>query len=759
MKLAKINNSRKIKLLLSVLVAMLQWTGVPPAGAQTPLFGPKQYTRVSGAPQTFSETFSRCGTAACRIVVDNGNADGTHRVSSASISLNGAQILGPADFKQQVGRIVRLVALGDQNQLTVKLASGPGSFLTVDVEYDGLPARLSAGSSSASLTDSDTRLLSAVQILNDGRVAAQDVQVTAITIPSGALSYPAALPLNLGTIPAGQSVVLDANFVGTAFTPEGRYPLKIQGTYSVGADTYCYNVTNDLVVLPAPGSVSDGSVVLAVKQTSGGPFPPQPEGPERPTIRGLIVPFDPAAPAAAPPGGTTVVPAPIRNSIASPIILQTPLGNAAGPINFVANNGVGISDDTTTEPSGGASGGGVVFLAANFFAAYSLDGITFNRLDPTTIFPDDGVGFGGDQVVQYVPSIDRFIWCFLGTACPGTTMRVAWASPADIVNSGGMSWTYIVNFSTDIFAPGKIFDYPDMSVGNNYLYLSWAVSPPPCDGDGNNVARQVARIPLSHIQAAPPAGTVGVDYTTSLNDKSVVYSHLTQNTGNEVFWAGHPNTSHLRVYSWVEGPNHPASRDIGISGWSPSGITSMTTGGQDWFSEQAQFVQAVSGATRSGNQLWFAWTAGTDGNFPQPHVEMVALDRGDNFHKLQQVQIWNPNYAFGFPALASCPCTGEIGLSLFCGGNGNYVDHVVGLWGDFLVYGTTASDADSPSRYGDFLTIRQATPTDANPGNLFTAFGYGVNGVPQPGSGVMMDIRYVLFGRPASSCTVIPFSY
>jgi hypothetical protein len=118
------------------------------------------------------------------------------------------------------------------------------------------------------------------------------------------------------------------------------------------------------------------------------------------------------------------------------------------------------------------------------------------------------------------------------------------------------------------------------------------------------------------------------------------------------------------------------------------------------------------------------------------------------------VQIWNNSYAFGYPALATNACTGEVGLSLEYGGNGNYENHVVGFWGDFVVYLTTASNVGT-CRFGDYVTIRQAPATTENPGNLFAAFGYGLNSIPPPGSGASSDIRYVLFGRPASSCNVI----
>src|SRR5262249_30408530 len=97
-------------------------------------FGPKQYIRDAGPPDTFTETFQYDGTSPCQIVVVNGKADGTQRISSASISLNGQQIIGPRDFNQQIGEIVKAVVLADQNQLSTTLRSKPGSFVTVSAE-------------------------------------------------------------------------------------------------------------------------------------------------------------------------------------------------------------------------------------------------------------------------------------------------------------------------------------------------------------------------------------------------------------------------------------------------------------------------------------------------------------------------------------------------------------------------------------------------------------------------------------------------
>jgi hypothetical protein len=107
----------------------------------------------------------------------------------------------------------------------------------------------------------------------------------------------------------------------------------------------------------------------------------------------------------------------------------------------------------------------------------------------------------------------------------------------------------------------------------------------------------------------------------------------------------------------------------------------------------------------------------------------------------QQVQIWNPNYAYGYPALATNACTHEVGLSLEYGGGGNYENHVVGFWGDYVVYITTHSNVGT-TRFGDYVTIRQ-DPTSSLGGRFFDAFGYGLDN-----PGATTDSHYIVFGRP-----------
>ncbi len=604
--------------LIAVVTALLTWIS-PALGAalMTPVFGPQQYTHASGHPQSFTNTFPHCGTALCRIVVVNGKADATKRIScdqdeddrdhndgdrerhrtdqdrdkgdhdgarggrdrddkhhgdgddhhhspeacGASIFLNGKDIISPNDFGKRVATIVRPVVLTNENQLVIKLASKRGTFLTVEVECLASTVVLSAGMPGVSLLN-PTTLLSALPLVNSGTALAENVQVVSITLTGGTLVLPASLPLNLGNIPVGGSSILDADFSGGPFAPGGSYALAVQGTYAVGTATYCFTVNSQLKVPPAaPGSAMLTTTTVAGNQVIGGPFPPQvPSFDNDVNPPGPPVPTAPFVPGTRTPNGTGTQLAP--RAFEAPKSRKAPQADPPAVV-FVENNGLGINGSTIAEPSGGSSGGGVVFASANWFAAFSTDGGgTFTQVNPTTIFPNDIVGYCCDQVVQYVPSIDRFIWLLQGNG-----YRLASASPADIrkYNADGRAWTYW-NLTPQVFGQpaGTGFDYPDMSVGDNSLYISWDAGFG-CPG-GCSQGFQVVRISLAQIQAG---GTIGIGYTDPANGPSSITwgDHLMQDTGDEIFWAGHNGNAQLRVFSLAENSNTYFWRDIGISSW------------------------------------------------------------------------------------------------------------------------------------------------------------------------------------------------
>lgn len=608
------------------------------------------------------------------------------------------------------------------------------------------------GSPGASL--SGTTLSVAIPLVNNGNSDATSVQVTSITSPGAVLTSPASFPVSLGTIPGdGGSAAVLASFTSAAFAPNGTYLVTVKGTYLVSgtsAPTLGFTI-NKFVTIPAasPGSTVLLTATISPQFNDGYPYPAfLPNFTEEVNTPRWFVPmgsFNPN-PAAA-PGGTGVQAAPSGPAGGT----VSTVGDA--PVNFILNNSLGLPSggfngvtSTVAEPSGdtngGTTGGGnVVFATANWDAAYATDGgSVFSRLDPTVVFPNDVVGFCCDQIVQYVPSIDRFIWVLQGNG-----YRLASASPAQVASTGGTAWTYW-NLPPSVFGGNGGFDYPQVSVGNTYLYISWdaGLGCTSCDW-----GHQVVRIPLSQIKAN---ASISIGYTDPMYGRDAWGAGLSQDTGGVEYWAGQDDTSHMRVFSMPESGNTYSWNEVNVYSWSNNNATSLTPDGVDWLTKLRNFPgNAVIGGTvnnnGNGNRLWFAWTAGTDNNFPQEHIEMVEINPS-NFSLNQQVQIWNPNFAFAYPSLATNTCSQEIGFSLEDGGGGGYENNGVGFWGDFVAYTTTHSSL-GVSRYGDYATVRQDPQLFGGQfaGSYMDAFGYGVS------AGPTTDVHYSVFGR-AGDCVL-----
>jgi hypothetical protein len=89
------------------------------------IFGPRRFDRTTGPPNQYVEQFSVPAGFISPITlhIQNGEADGTHRVSSATIKLNGASILSPSDLNQNVAGLDRRNV--GQVIINVRVASEP----------------------------------------------------------------------------------------------------------------------------------------------------------------------------------------------------------------------------------------------------------------------------------------------------------------------------------------------------------------------------------------------------------------------------------------------------------------------------------------------------------------------------------------------------------------------------------------------------------------------------------------------------------
>ena len=386
----------------------------------------------------------------------------------------------------------------------------------------------------------------------------------------------------------------------------------------------------------------------------------------------------------------------------------------------------------------GADSKDVVMLSGNQYADYSTDGgNVFSRIDPTTIFPNTLVGgFCCDQIIQYVPSINRYIWLlqYRQDGTGANAYRLASASPQDIINSHCTAWTYWDLTSATFGIGTNWMDYPDMSVGDNFLYLS-------ADVVGSGLF--IIRIPLNEISNG---STINFRFTNAADGGRAYGGHVSQNTGNEVFWGGHVDNGTMQIFRWHESSTSYSWRNIDVNNWPQGTISSINPNGNDWLNKLDNHPKnAILGITRRNNELWMAWTAskGDGGHggfkFPHPHIQVVKMDI-NNYHVIEQTQIWNPDLAFAYPCF-STNSRNEVGVVLGWGGGNNFHGNTaVGIMGDFVVWFRDGSTW-STMRWGDYVTARKSAVND----QLFAGFGFITTG--NSAANFSFKPFYVLFGR------------
>ncbi len=339
-----------------------------------------------------------------------------------------------------------------------------------------------------------------------------------------------------------------------------------------------------------------------------------------------------------------------------------------------------------------AENGQTVMHTGNFWVSLSEDGgQTFASVNPTTIFPEDYGGFCCDQVLQYVPQYDLFVWLlqYRLDSSGVNAIRIAVQTTQGVRDSDGTAWTYW-DFINTTFAGRGMLDYNDMSFGDSFLYWTSSVN-----GGAN---RYVIRVPLKELQAK---GTVNFQFTGSTN---AYWSHVTQNGRNGVYWAGHVDNSTMKVYSMMDAEDFYSWREVPINQWPNNTITSTAADGTDWL-QDAYWKTYIRAAAVSGNSVYFAWNASSGGGFPEAHVQIVKVNTS-TFTLENQMQIWNPDFAFAYPYFET-NAEGELGMIVAFGGGPYDASSGVGVWGDFVIYYPRLSSS-SRNNYGHYHTARRA---------------------------------------------------
>src|SRR4051794_9969646 len=252
---------------------------------------------------------------------------------------------------------------------------------------------------------------------------------------------------------------------------------------------------------------------------------------------------------------------------------------------------VTLSDDDGWETSL-AQAFKTVFFTGNYFACYSDDDAqTFHRVSPFKLAESVGHKFCCDQNVHYVPAANAIVWILLADDGP---VLMCLATPDDIAGSKGLSWT-IYDLAGPVFRRERDtdFDYPQVSFGDNFLYLTFNVL-----GTNDAICCRFA------IPQLRERGTLHFQYFVSVG---VNYVCPCQLSGEKGFFVVQRTTSNLRVFAWPERSNVIDIHDVDIATIPTEDWVMTLPDGAKWLEPGSKIDTAVVGAARRRGELWAAW--------------------------------------------------------------------------------------------------------------------------------------------------------
>ena len=169
------------------------------------------------------------------LFIENGDAGGNRRVSSAVIKLNGNDVFGPSDFNQQTTRVEKVINVQAENLLSVELRSNQDSFFTVSV---------------IGMLTSDTVLSGVVSEVGSTGGSISLPNLADLSVPAGAVEATTEVRLE-----AIESPIMDY-FTETglsSFTPLGVPKLRIKFATPVNAPVALRLRVPDLGSIIPPG--------------------------------------------------------------------------------------------------------------------------------------------------------------------------------------------------------------------------------------------------------------------------------------------------------------------------------------------------------------------------------------------------------------------------------------------------------------------------------------------------------------------------
>jgi predicted component of type VI protein secretion system len=402
------------------------------------------------------------------------------------------------------------------------------------------------------------------------------------------------------------------------------------------------------------------------------------------------------------------------------------------------------STSSTDEPSVGMSCE-TVFYTGNWYASVSADGgRNFTFVNPATTFPSFSGGFCCDQVAYFEETRGLMFW-YLQYARDGNgnnTILFAWStSNTDTQNN---VWTYFtLSPQADYgYGNGVWFDFPDVSVSNNYVYFSTDVI-----GASEN-----ALVLKMQLDDAADGGTV----TLSGYFSDYAFQRPTHGAGGTMYVGAHKSMSEMRIYTWAEGDASPGtSDDRGVDAWLGGTYSAPSPDGTDYLNFG---IPSLLAAWIADGKVGFMWDSVQGDGFPWPNVRFAVFNEG-GLGLADQGQIWNDDFAFAYPSVHPNDAGNIAGTMCLGGGDappGNpypypsfmawisddYNGDVIAPMESYVIAQSNAGPTSN--RWGDYLTSRRAIPY----GQTWAATGFVLNGGQ---TGGFVDPYFLWFGREADT--------
>lgn len=416
------------------------------------------------------------------------------------------------------------------------------------------------------------------------------------------------------------------------------------------------------------------------------------------------------------------------------------------PGDFVFFRNIGLSDQATSlqtshvgEPSL-ANNGQQIYVTGNWYATKSLDnGSSWQYVSPFTTLPSAAGGFCCDQLTHYDRSRDLFFWLlqYVKDSNSENIFRLAVKRGASLQNN---SW-YWYDFSprgVNSSWANLWFDYPDMALSNNYVWVTFNVF----DGSNRWQRAVVFRFPLDSLAAG---SGLNYNYWSTTQNGSL---RLTEGAGETMYWVSHNSTSQIRLFSWPENSNSVTWWNIGVNTWSGSGgYSAPGPDGNNWL---GRCDPRITGAWLANGVVGAMWTVDRQNNRPYPHIRVVRINELTKAI-IDQPDIWSNNAAYAYPA--ACPNDrGHLGVTMFYGGGSSNPTHVVGIWDDYsngwqLYFTQISTNGPTVGFWGDYIDCQRHSPD----GLTWIASGFTLQG----GTDLLhVEPRVVHFGRRRDEPTV-----